>query len=100
LWLRDTQRYDLKVSVISYYFCTLYKHLSKCPSALKQNGTQEKKPFLGVVFPALSHGVIRFVALDCYFSNRRPYLAVEEFQPVRRWFLELTLATKWTSQRM
>ena len=37
-------------------------HLSKQPSDLKQNGTQEKTPFSSTVFHALSHGVIRFVA--------------------------------------
>ena len=37
-------------------------HLSKRPSDLKQNGTQEKTPFSGTVFNTLSHGVIRFVA--------------------------------------
>ena len=37
-------------------------HLSKHPSDLKQNGTQEKTPFSSTVFHALSHGVIRFVA--------------------------------------
>ena len=37
-------------------------HLSKQPSDLKQNGTQEKTQFSGTVFNTLSHGVIRFVA--------------------------------------
>ena len=37
-------------------------HLSKHPSGLKQNGTQEKTLFSSTVFHALSHGVIRFVA--------------------------------------
>ena len=37
-------------------------HLSKRPSDLKQNGTEEKTPFSGTVFHALSHGAIRFVA--------------------------------------
>ena len=41
---------------------TLVAHLSKHPSDLKQNGTQEKTPFSSTVFHALSHGVIRFVA--------------------------------------
>ena len=40
----------------------IYTHLSKHPSDLKQNGTQEKTPFSSTVFHALSHGVIRFVA--------------------------------------
>ena len=37
-------------------------HLAKCLSDLKQNGTQEKTPFSGIVFHTLSHGVLRFVA--------------------------------------
>ena len=71
-------------------------HLSKRPSDLKQNGTQEKTPFSGTVFHTLSHGVLRFVA-SVSFKNHwieAPWLAVKEFQPVRRWFFELTLATK------
>ena len=39
-----------------------YTHLSKRPSDLKQNGTQEKTPFSSTVFHTLSYGVIRFVA--------------------------------------
>ena len=37
-------------------------HLSKHPSDLKQNGTQEKTPFSGTIFQTLSHGVLRFVS--------------------------------------
>ena len=37
-------------------------HLSKRPSDLKQNGTQEKTPFSDTVFHTLSHGVFHFVA--------------------------------------
>ena len=37
-------------------------HLSKRPSDLKQNGTQEKTPFSGTVFNAPLHGVLNFVA--------------------------------------
>ena len=37
-------------------------HLAKCSSDLKQNGTQEKKPFFGTVIHTLSHGVHSFVA--------------------------------------
>ena len=71
-------------------------HLAKRLSDLKQNGTQEKTPFSGTVFHTLSHGVLRFVA-SVSFKNHwieAPWLAVKEFQPVRRWFFELTLATK------
>ena len=71
-------------------------HLAKRLSDLKQNGTQEKTPFSGTVFHNFSHGVLRFVA-SVSFKNywiEAPWLAVKEFQPVRRWFFELTLATK------
>ena len=37
-------------------------HLSKRPSDLKLNGTQEKTLFYGTVFYTLSHGLVRFVA--------------------------------------
>ena len=37
-------------------------HLSKRPSDLKQNGTQENTPFSGTVFHTHAHGVLRFVA--------------------------------------
>ena len=41
----------------------LEPQLTKHPSDLKQNGTQEKTPFSNTVFDTtLSHGVIRFVA--------------------------------------
>ena len=36
-------------------------HLSKGPSDLKQNGTQEKTPFSGTVTHCLSDGVVLFV---------------------------------------
>ena len=45
-------------------------HLSKGLSDLKQNGTQEKKPFSGTVLHALSHGVICFVA-SVSFKNHQ-----------------------------
>ena len=37
------------------------KYLSKGPSDLKQNGTQEKTQFSGTVTHCLSHGVVLFV---------------------------------------
>ena len=37
-------------------------HLTKRPTDLKQNGTQEKTPFSGTVFHTLSHDVFHFVA--------------------------------------
>ena len=45
-----------------HFWQLLMPHLSKHPSDLKQNGTQEKTPLSGTVFNALTHGVIRFVA--------------------------------------
>ena len=42
-------------------YCELgMAHLSKGPSDLKKNGTQEKGQFSGTVFHALSHRVIHF----------------------------------------
>ena len=41
---------------------TLVAHLSKHPSDLKQNGTQEMTPISGRVFHTLSHSVLLFVA--------------------------------------
>ena len=37
-------------------------HPPKRPSDLKQNGTQEKTPFSGIVFNTLSHGIVCFLA--------------------------------------
>ena len=71
-------------------------HFAKRLSDLKQNGTQEKTPFSGRVFHTLSHGVLRFVE-SVSFKNHwieAPWLAAKELQPVRKWFFELTLATK------
>ena len=45
-------------------------HLSKSPSDLKQNGTQEKAPFSGAVFHAFSGGVDCF-ALTVSFWNHQ-----------------------------
>jgi len=54
--------------------CTVHDipHLSKRPSDLKQNGTQEKTPFSSTVFHIPSHGVIRF---DASFSSKNHLLA-------------------------
>lgn len=67
------------------------------PKWPQTNCTHKKKQILGLVFHALSHGVIviHFVAFECYYLERRPYMAVKEFQPVRRWFLELTPQQNW-----
>ena len=67
LGAREVKIIDLPPSSGKYYFlpflpATHSSHLSKRPSDLKQNGTQEKTPFSGTVFNTLSHGVIRFVA--------------------------------------
>ena len=62
----------LKATIYIKCFCSLdesrefwtwycLSHLAKCLSDLKQNGTQEKTPFSGIVFHTLSHGVLRFV---------------------------------------
>ena len=48
-------------SKIHHYNSMVYAHLSKRPNDLKQNGTQEKTPFVGTVFYTLSHGAFRFV---------------------------------------
>jgi len=55
----------------------------------------KKTPFCGTGFHTLSHGELRFVA-SVSFRNHwmAPWLAVKEFQPVRRWFFELTFAAK------
>ena len=44
------------------FYGLLVSYLSKRPSDLKQNGTQEKTQFSGTVFNTLSHCVIHFVA--------------------------------------
>ena len=49
--------------------CLSSTHLSKCPSDLKQNGTQEKTPFSGTVFHTLSHGVACFVASGSFKNH-------------------------------
>ena len=53
----ECNKYTLFTIIIFYI-----SHLSKYPSDLKQNGTQEKTPFSSTVFHTLSHSVIRFVA--------------------------------------
>ena len=56
-------------------------HLSKRPSDLKQNGTQEKTPFPSPFFNILSHGVVRFVAS---ISSKNIFWLVEVlWQPIR-----------------
>ena len=54
-------------SVIILVRLTDISHLSKLPSDLKQNGTQEKTPFSGTVFNTLSHGMVRG-----FFASVRP----------------------------
>ena len=44
-------------------------HLSKRPSDLKQNGTQEKTQFSGTVFHTLSHDVFHFVASGSFTNH-------------------------------
>ena len=71
-------------------------HLSKRPSDMKQNGTQEKTPFSSTVFNALSHGVILFVASISSKKTPSDWLKFFDSQlgPSIQWFLKLTLATK------
>ena len=45
-------------------------HLSKGPSDLKQNGTQEKTPFSGPVFHGLSRGVVCFVPTVSFWNHQ------------------------------
>ena len=45
-------------------------HLSKGPSDLEQNGTQEKTPFSGPVFHGLSRGVVRFVPTVSFWNHQ------------------------------
>ena len=71
-------------------------HLSKRPSDLRQNGTQEKTPFSSTVFHALSHGVIRFVASVSsknHLLTGWNSLTANQGASIQ-WFLKLTLATK------
>ena len=51
-------------------------HLSKRLSDLKQNGTQEKKPFSGSVFHAFSQGMFRFVAI---VSSKNHWVEVSDW---------------------
>ena len=65
------------------YLC-LDSHLSKRPSDLILNGTQEKTPFSGTVFDILSRGVVRFVASN---SSKTTFWPVEIFwQPIRSFY--------------
>ena len=76
--------------------CVDVPHLSKHPSDLKQNGTQEKTPFSSTVFHALSHGVIRFVASVSsknHLLTGWNSLTANQGASIQ-WFLKLTLATK------
>lgn len=71
-------------------------HLSKGTSGHKQKCTQTLPSFLGLVFHALSHGVIHFV--PCVSSKNLEMEVfdwpAEGFQPMRKWFLGLKLRTK------
>ena len=44
-------------------------HLSKGPSDLEQNGTEEKTQFSGPVFHGLSRGVVRFVPTVSFWNH-------------------------------
>ena len=62
----------------------LTSHLSKCPSDLKQNGTQENTPFSSTVFNTLSHGVIHFVSSG---SSKKHLLTGWDFFTANQKFL-------------
>jgi len=63
--------------------CFMYSlpHLSKGPSDLKQNGTQEKTPFSCPVFHCLSCGVVRFVPTVSFWNHQieASHWLMEEF---------------------
>ena len=44
-------------------------HLAKWPNDVKQNGTQEKRPFFGTVFNTFSYGVLRFVTSGSFKNH-------------------------------
>ena len=92
-WSGWTPGWTLISSVLS---CHCHPHLSKRLSDLKQKCTQLLTPFSGMVFHALSHGVIHFARSVSFENqlNRGFWLAVREFPPVRKWFLGLTLRAK------
>ena len=78
-------------------------HLSKDPSDLKQNATHNKNSFFGPFLHGLSwfftfmSGMMHFVTTRVNFENYRSFrlaIVLLEFQPGRRWFLELKLAKK------
>ena len=66
----------------------LFPHISKGPSDLKQNGTQEKTTFSGPVFHGLSCGVVRFVPTVSFWNHQieaSHWLKKGEFWPAITW---------------
>ena len=55
------------LTLVAKFYVT---HLSKGPSDLKQNGTQEKTPFSGTVFHGLSCGVVIFVPTVSFWNHQ------------------------------
>ena len=74
-------------------------HLSKGPSDIKQNGTKEKILFSGPVSHGLSCGVVLFVPTVSFWNHQieASHWLKEEFWPIKKWFLELTLGIKQTT---
>jgi len=77
----------------------IFSHLSRGTSGLKQKSTQTLTPSLSIVFHALSHGEIHFVpsisSKNLWIGSF--WLAAEEFQPMKKRFLDLTLRIKWST---
>ena len=76
-----------------------WSHLSKRTCDLKQNGTQEKAPFSGIVFCALALGVVCFVPS---VSSRNHFLigqnsSFSQWEASIWWFQKLTVGTKRTT---
>ena len=71
-------------------------HLSKGSTDPKWNCTQYQKPVSGLGFCAISHGVNCFVACVS-FKNHQMEVSNWRISTRRRWFFELTLATKWVT---
>ena len=74
-------------------------HHSKRTCDLKQNGTQEKAPFSGIVFCALALGVVCFVPS---VSSRNHFLigqnsSFSQWEASIWWFQKLTVRTKRTT---
>ena len=76
--------------------CQNVPHLSKWPSDLKINGTQENVTFSDPAFHGLPCGILLFAASVSLKNHKTeaPDRMLKKFQPFRGWFLKLTLATE------